>query len=300
MARSACARAATVTDPGQPQERVAVPRLGCRPFAESDIENAVVLLTRGFPERLPAYWRRALTRLRDRACPEGYPRYGYVLTEDEHLVGILLLIVAIGPDGAVRANVSSWYVEPDYRGYSNVLLSRLFRLPGVTVVNISPAPNTADTIKAQGYVRYGADGLIVPAALGLPRPGASVRRVSPDDRNASSLVRDHAAWDCLCFEVTEGGRRTEFVFARHHTASGRVPCAHLIFATDLAALARYIGPLGRALLAQGLPLVLLDCLGPVPGLVGLLRRGRNLRFARGPNPPRVGDLSYTEMAVFGC
>lgn len=300
MARSACARVTADTGSAKRQGTNAVPRLGCRQLAESDIEDAIVLLARGFPERIPAYWRQALSRLRTRACPQDYPRYGYVLTENEQLVGIVLLIVSAGPDGAVRANVSSWYVEPDFRSYSNVLLSRLFRLPGVTVVNISPAPNTSETIRAQGYVRYGADGLIVPAALGLPRPGATLRRVFADTPDASPLLRDHAAWDCLCYEVWEGSARTDFVFARHRIASDRVPCAQLIHASDMSRLSRYIGPLGRALLGQGLPLVLLDAERRVPGLFGLRRRDRNLRFARGPNPPPVGDLSYTEMAVFGC
>lgn len=278
----------------------AVPRLGCRPLADTDIDAAVTLLSRGFPERIPAYWRQALARLRARACPPDYPRYGYVLTENDDLVGILLLIVARDGDGAVRAHVSSWYVEPDYRGYSNVLLSRLFRLPGVTVVNISPAPRTAETIKAQGYIRYGADGFIVPAALGWPRRAARLRQVFAATPGASDILRDHAAWDCLCYQVDEGGTRTDYVFARHRIAGNRIPSALMIYASDPAGFRRHAGVLGRALLRAGLPLVLLDCQGRPPGLVGLLRRGRNLRFARGPHPPAVGDLSYTELAVFGA
>jgi len=71
------------------------------------------LLARGFPARPRKYWTSALARLAARGAPDGCPRFGYLLEADGAPVGVLLLIFAES-GGAVRCNVSSWYVEPAY------------------------------------------------------------------------------------------------------------------------------------------------------------------------------------------
>ena len=38
---------------------------------------------------------------------------------------------------------------------------------------------------------------------------------------------------------------------------------------------------------------------PPAGLTGLHRVRRTRRYSKGPHPPRVGDLSYTERVIFG-
>jgi hypothetical protein len=43
--------------------------------------------------------------------------------------------------------------------------------------------------------------------------------------------------------------------------------------------------------------VILDANGPIPGLYGKYRANMP-RYFRGPDRPRLGDLAYTEAALF--
>jgi hypothetical protein len=277
-----------------------MPAILCRRIRDEDAEAAVDLLARGFPERSSEYWRQAWHRLRERAVPETMPRYGYVIADGARLVGILLVIFAPADDGGLRGNVSSWYVEPDYRTYSSLLLAAPMRLKGVTLVNISPAPGTLETIGAQGFVRYAA-GTFHALALLSPRvPGATIRAVGPATPGASAVLRDHAAWGCLAYEATLAGETHPFVFAPFRSFGGRLPCAQLVYCRDIASFVRFAGPLGRRLARHGLPSVMLDATGPVETLIGRYLVGKRLKFYRGTKAPRLGDLSYTELALFGA
>ncbi len=268
-------------------------------MGEDDIEAAVTLLSRGFPERGSAYWRRGLGRLRDRAVPEGYPRFGYALTDHDRLVGVLLLIVGRSDEGQVRANMSSWTVEPAYRAYSAVLAAAPLRL-GVALFNLSPSPSTIPMIEAQGFRRYVAGTFHALAALGPPVRGGRVRAVGADDRDAAPVLTAHAALGCLAFAVEAAdGERHPFVFVRRRVVGHRVPSAQLVYCRDIADFTRFAGPLGRRLLRHGLPLVMLDADGPLEGLIGLYRDGTRAKYARGQRAPRHGDLADTELVLFG-
>jgi hypothetical protein len=274
--------------------------LSCRPMEERDIEPAVALLTAGFPERPPRYWRRALHRLRDRSIPPGRPRYGYVMTADGALVGILLLIFSEADDGTSRGNVSSWYVVPPYRGFSHILLATPLKLKDVTLFNISPASNTLETVRAQGFTKYVSGAFHALAALAEPVRGARVRRVHRSDDSASRILVEHAAWGCLSFEVSYQGETYPFVFVRSRVLGRTLPCAHLVYCREMSEFRRFAGPLGRRLFGHGLPVITIDAEAPIPGLVGVHRAGRSLRVYEGVVPPRIGDLSYTELAIFGA
>ena len=289
------------SDSAAPESVVHVqkPVLACRPMVDRDIEGAVALLGTGFPERMPDYWLRALERLRDRTVPTGRPRYGYVMTDRGRLVGILLTIFAETDTGAVRGNVSSWYVEPAYRGFSNLLLAVPLKLKSTTLLNISPAPTTIDTIAAQGFSQYVGGIFQGIAAVGPKVPGARIRQITADAQDAPKILVDHAQWGCLCFVVTLGGKTYPFAFIPNRFFDGKVPCAQLIYCREMDDFVRFAGPLGRRLLRHGLPAVMVDASGPITGLPGSYRQGHSPRFYRGEAPPRLGDLSYTELAIFG-
>lgn len=275
------------------------PALACRPMGAQDIEPAILLLSSGFPERSPDYWRRALQRLRDRHIPQDQPRYGHVMTNRGRLVGIVLVIYSTTDTGTIRGNVSSWYVEPAYRGFANLLLAAPLRKADVVLQNVSPAPSTLDTIRAQGFAKYVGGTFQALAALAPPVTGVAIRRIAADTTEADAILTDHAGWDCLSFELSHGGTVYPFVFARSRFVSDRFSCAELVYSRSVEDFVRFAGPLGRRLLRHGFPAVMIDAEGPLAGLIGSYRPGRGLRFSRGATAPRVGDLSYTELAIFG-
>jgi hypothetical protein len=80
---------------------------------------------------------------------------------------------------------------------------------------------------------------------------------------------------------------------------GAVPCAQLIYCHSIDDFARFAGPIGRWLALRGRPLVIVDANGPVPGLLGKYFEGVMPKYFKGPSQPRLGDLAYTETAIFG-
>ena len=177
-----------------------------------------------------------LLRLRERVVPEGRPRYGYVLTADGAVVGIVLAIFAETDEGGTRANVSSWYVDAAYRGYSNMLLAAAFRAKNVTFLNISPSPATIETIAAQGFACYVQGTFHAMAALARRVPGARVRTVAAGTHEAPGLSRRAR---CLRLHLPRGssiaGDAYPFVFvpARSGPAT-RLPSAQLVYCRGLA------------------------------------------------------------------
>jgi len=149
------------------------------------------LLSRGFRERTREFWTTALDRLAQHPTPAGYPKYGYILEGLGRPVGVLLLIYSRVPGCAkdrVRCNVSSWYVEPEYRCYAAMLVSQALKHKEVTYINITPAPNTLPILAAQGY-RPSSEGRFVsfPAVLAPFRRG-SIRRIDALECAPPSLV----------------------------------------------------------------------------------------------------------------
>jgi hypothetical protein len=50
---------------------------------------------------------------------------------------------------------------------------------------------------------------------------------------------------------------------------------------------------------RGRPFVVIDANGPIAGLTGRYFADTMPKFYRGPVRPRLGDLAYTETALFG-
>jgi len=286
-------------------------KVRCREIAEVDIEAVAALLTRGFPGRTRDYWLRGLQRQGARAIPEGYPRYGYLLEAAGQPVGVLLLLYTARPvegEPSLRCNVSSWYVEPEFRNYATLLTSMAQKNKHVTYVNISPAANTWPIIEAQGFKRYCDGMLFAVPLLSRTERGMTVEAVDattspiPGLTDAElELLRSHAAYGCLALVCRSGGEAMPFILVPKRVKHGRFPfpAMQLVYGRDTAEIVRCAGALGRALLRRGRPLLILDANGPIEGLVGLYTASRGRKYFKGPNPPRLADLADSELVLYG-
>jgi hypothetical protein len=284
------------------------PAIRCRQIADADVPAIVALLARGFPARGRAFWQHALAQLAKRKPPPGLPQYGYLVARDGEPVGAILVIcstVRAGDGFTTRCNLSSWYVEPAFRSYAPLLVSRALAHKDVTYLNVSPAPHTTPIIEAQGFARY-SDGLFVAVPMLKDLFGGErVQVIEAHERVPveidpfeREILRQHAALGCISFWCVAAGRAYPFVF-RPRIVKKFIPCARLIYCRDIGDLARFAGPIGRYLARRGTPLVIVDANGPLPGLVGVFRGGRMPKYFKGGERPRLGDLAYTEFAVLG-
>jgi hypothetical protein len=281
------------------------PALRCRPIAAEDLDTVAALLAEGFPDRAPAYWTRALEVLRTREAPAAYPRFGLLLEAEGACVGVLLQIYSSLREGGaevVRCNLSSWYVQPAFRGYAALLVSRALRHKEVVYLNVSPAEHTWPILQAQGYRRY-SEGQVAALALLSPRGlGARVRRYRPGEEGwpagTAALLDAHADLGLIVLVCGRGPGRAAFGFLPRRVKGVGRTVAQLAWCEDTDSFMRFAGPLGRWLLLRGLPLVLLDARGPAKGLVGRFFKDRAPKYFRGAQAPRLNDLAYTEAVLF--
>jgi hypothetical protein len=278
-----------------------------RRIAPADRDAVAALLRQGFGlRRSRAFWQRAVDVLATRKVPDGMPQLGYLLESGGRAVGTILVIASRPRTGAdpdaIRCSLSSWYVEPQYRIYAAMLAALALNHDNATHLNISPAANTLPTLAVQGYTRY-CDGVFIVCPLLAWGDGAATvlaadrRPAVPFEAIEWNLLRDHAEFGCVAFWCVTAERAYPFVF-RRRLAKGALPCAQLIYCRDTTDVARFSGLIGRYLAVRGCPLVVIDASGPMPGLPGIYVDGRP-KYFKGPEKPRLGDLAYTEAALFG-
>jgi hypothetical protein len=288
----------------------------CREIRSADIDRIASLLHSGFPECSRDHWALTLNRLATHSTPPGYPKFGYLLESDGIPVGVLLLIfssMAVDGETRIRGNVASWYVEPPFRSHATMLTSRALAHKNVTFLNITPARHTWPILEAQGFTAFGTGQFKAILVFCLGPPGARVTAVAadtaPGDDLSSAditLLLHHASYGCISVICTAAKRRYPFVFSRrlHEWKSARVPFsmslphALLVYCRGLDEFVRFAGPLSRFLAWRGMPMVFIESNGPIRGLVGKFS-ATGPKFFRGPHPPHIGDIAYTERVMFG-
>ena len=250
-----------------------------------------------------------LRRLATRTVPDGFPRFGYVLECNGAFVGVLLMIVSGGFGEAaspIRVNVSSWYVRPEFRVYASLLSLRATSHRPSMFLNITPGRETLPILQAQGFKRF-CDGLFIAfPALDFRKCRARVSS-RPDQWRANgsipkkdlTLLLDHYEFGCICVwcETTEFG--VPVIFGRRRILPANIPSVQLIYCDDIENINKYLGIVSRLLFLRGFPIVMIAANGPLEGIRGKYYDDWSRMYFKGPQEPRIGDLSYTEAAIFG-
>jgi hypothetical protein len=282
----------------------------CREIAMADLDDVADLLARGFAGRSRDYWMDGLRRMSVRETPEAFPRFGYMLDYDGRPVGALLSIYTARDDGgrtSIRCNLSSWYVEPAFRNYSMMMAKITQRHKHVTYVNISPAEWTWRTIETQGFRAYCGGLFFSFPALSRPAKGMHVEIVRHDAQTVDglseadiALLARHAAYGCLSLVCrTADDRAIPFVLQPMRVRQIRLPAMQMIYCPDVTDYVACAGAIGRFLLSRGRISVALDANGRIEDLVGLYREPLGRKYFKGPQRPRLADLTDTELVLYG-
>jgi hypothetical protein len=220
-------------------------------------------------------------------------------------VGVLLMISTarvIHGTTSIWCNGSSYYVEPAFRPYASALISRSHRFKEATYLDLTPARHTWLSLEAQGYKQLARGVHIAIPALCRPAPGVKVRAITGTCRDQrleafeTEALLVHAADGCISIVCECHDASLPFIFALGRKYG--VPFAYLIYCRSLTHFISCAGSLGRFFAKRGVPLVILDTDGPIAGIPGLhvawLRK-----YWKGREHPRLGDLAFTELAMFG-
>jgi hypothetical protein len=285
------------TEPATTLQAQAGGRVRCRQIVEDDLDGLADLQARGFPNSPRHSWIAGFARWRTMAPVEGVPRFGYVLDDGQRPVGVLLLISSRRGD-RIMANLSSWYVEPQWRTHSTLLVQMATRQKDVTYLNASPAPHTWRILQAQGFQPYNFGRSGVFALPGRGRVSEDIPAGLPE----AQLLADHRAWGWTALTVEKEGGVFPFVFKPRRLdrlAIGRRKPAvmDLMYCRSIDDFRRCAPALARYFLARGVVGFLVD--GDADGMLSHYVEGKEPRYFKGPHRPVLGDLAYTEKVVFG-
>jgi len=282
-----------------------------REVHDSDLDAIGDLLTRGFVHRSRDYWMRGLHRQGTRSLPPDVPRYGYMLEHQGAPVGCLLLIYSskiIDGEAAICCNVSSWYVDPEFRNYAALFASMTQKRKDVTYSNVTPAAMTWPILDAQGFAPYCRGLYFSVPILSRGGRGVAVEAVTQDTAFIAglpdadlALLKRHAEYGCLSLVCRTADETLPFIFFSLRKRGGiiPVPAMQLGYCRSIDDYVKCAGAIGRHLLWRGKPIVIVDANGAMAGLPGVYTEVRGRKYFKGPQQPRLGDLADTELAFYG-
>jgi hypothetical protein len=274
-----------------------------REIAEDDLDAVCGLLVEGFPQRSYGYWAKGLTNLSSLAPVEGFPKYGYLVDADYTIQGVLLTITSDHGVHGAWTNFSSWYVRKEYRHFATILFTQALKLRNTTFLNPSPSKRIIPILKAFGFEPYtiGTVALDLRRAIRKPPPRGEVRRLGVDElarlsEREGRTAEDHMRMGCDVLYLQTDDREGLLIHRRKWIKRS-LPCSQVIF-TEPDLMGQLVAPVMRALGSRGSLLALCDIdEAPDPSIGHVFARG--IRYFKGVDAPSVGDLTYSELAVFG-
>ncbi|UVC18876.1 hypothetical protein IHQ72_06650 [Mesorhizobium onobrychidis] len=266
-------------------------------------------LCRGFPERDRRYWIQALTRLSQRPAVAEFQKYGFALEKAGRIVGVVLTLYTRyrrQEGDETRCNLSSWSVDAEFRPYAIKLIAAVLKQRDVTYTNVSPAPATLKHNLALGFRLFSSGQFAFLPAFSSVQRSCRVLEARPDLAEMAMLpdseryiLSEHAALGCLSLICICDGVAFPFVLMPRRILRGLIPSYQVVYCRSLADLSRCAAAMGRFLLRSGILLCVVDAKEPIAGLFGWYRPNRGLKYFRGPRPPSLGDLTFTELVMFG-
>jgi acetoacetyl-CoA synthetase len=177
-----------------------------RPAKRSDIETIIQLLQAGFSDSRVA--GNDWCKIFDYPWLSDKPNFGFVAVDGDLIVGFIGVIYAnrsIRGKQAMTANLTSWYVRPEYRWLSVALAAKAVENDSITYTALTPAPVTSKVLKTLGFSERNAPRLLLPPlvnsgslfspALAITFDTDSIASILRDEHR--SILRDHSLPDCL-------------------------------------------------------------------------------------------------------
>ena len=273
-----------------------------RPIDTSDLPDVARLLHEGFPSKTISYWEASLSVLAGRPQCNSLPQFGMTIDDDGTLQGVMLTIGSTQGD-QIFCNLSSWYVRPDFRKYSALLMQRAVKAKGLTYTDCSPAEQVLPIVTKFGFSPYTSGALLIDARQAFRRDAAQVTDLTEGDLNTlDPEIRErislHMSYGCEGLVLHRPDASALPLLFRTRRLKGLIPAAQFVYGNP-DALINHAASISRKLVFHGVPMILIDLPSGASPRTGRILPSYNLRYAKGDNPPPAGYLLDTEIALFG-
>jgi hypothetical protein len=278
-----------------------------QPFGESDLDEALPLLRRGFPERPEAFWLTGLARAQRRESDgTGWP-LGYFLRIDDRAVGVMLTFAhrrERAGEREVAVNLSSWFVDPAVRILAPMMFRNVVRSGEGVLTELSPSESVKRMLPMLGFAPWN-EGLVAVTAAEAMTGALAHAVVVPAERIPSDalsesdrrLLHDHDALGCVCAGLHDGATWHPLVFGRMKLKGVRA--AYLIYAQSRRAVLAQRNAIAWFLLKRGFPLMCVDADRDDVAGKTLFFAGKRVKYLRGDRARDCVDYSYSELVFFG-
>ncbi len=274
-----------------------------RPIEDSDREDIVRLLAKGFPQDTQDLWRKRL----ERQASIQSDRFGFLLGVGGEAVGVLLTLRSqrLGPGGDPLevVNLSSWYIEPAYRWNAFSMLRAATADRTAVYTDLTAAEHIYAMNRKVGLESWNAGMIIASAAPFAALPGRRGARVLPASE-AGGLLPTHEAelldWhqrDGLIAAVVVDEIAPHPLLFRVIRRKG-VRFGQLIYAPSRTAVIRHLPQVMRFLARSGILWITIDADRELCPRGAFFRPGRH-RFRAGPGDRDGIDYAYSELVLFG-
>ncbi|MEH6588753.1 MAG: acetoacetate--CoA ligase [Halioglobus sp.] len=202
-----------------------MPRIGptIRPAELADVDGIVQLLDEGLGnERVT---RDSWRDLFDYAWLEEKPGVGFVALDGKEIVGFIGVIYAsrrLRGKPVITANLTSWYVRPQYRGLSVALMAAAVEREDITYISLTPGSVTAQVLTAMGFERVASSRILLPPLLHFGTLLRRAKNITFDHAEIDNILndehrqifRDHLPYDCLHALIRDGEKYCYLVSKR--------------------------------------------------------------------------------------
>lgn len=280
--------------------------LDLRPIGDSNIDIAVSMLMRGFPDHTRAFWSQGLERIRSLHEPARHGPVGYLMTVDGDFAGVILTIRSGRDEAADRAEVvhlAGWYMAEPYRWLAARMMKMVVAAAGTVFFDLTPNPAATAINRRLGFDVLDEGVLVYLLPVTALRVGGaaevwSFERAEPLMRpEHAKLLRQHRALGCIVGALRIDGAFSPIIFAR--SSRWGMSGARLIRADSKRLVSENLGAISRFLLRQRLFFLRMnatrsDALAATP-----VKRWDKPTFIKGPRSSAEVDFTYSEHVVLG-
>jgi hypothetical protein len=227
-------------------------------IGSGNLDQAIQLLDKGFPVHGAAFWRSMLARVKQMHKRQSIQSLGDLLLHGDKPVGVLLKIQhrsPIVPKPII--NLSSWYVEPDFRWYAPHMLLKATADKNSIYTDLSPSPEVYSINERIGFRTISSGQLLFPLPLTSLLPSSKAKIFALSDIQEKSLQDDlhhfvmtHHADNSETLVIDDGNGLHPVMFQIRKRRG--LNCANLIYAENIKELQRHSVRVARHLLMRGI------------------------------------------------
>ena len=280
--------------------------LDLRPIGDSNIDIAVSMLMRGFPDHEPDFWPQGLERIRSLHEPGRHGPIGYLMTVGGEFAGIILTIPSSRDDADGRADVvhlAAWYMEEPHRWLAARMMKMVVAAAGTVFFDLTPNPAATAISRRLGFDVLDEGVLVYLLPVTALRFGGEAEvwsferaehRMRPAD---AKLLRQHRALGCIVGALRVGEAFSPIIFTRSQRRG--ISGARLIRADSKKLVTDNLGAISRFLLRQNLLFLRMNARRNDSVAGSLIARWNKPTFIKGPRSSAEVDLTYSEFVFLG-